>query len=155
MAWKHDLDDEVHRLNAAAKVHNVTVPSNYYFGFSRYLNQSPGDEQTAVLSKQLMGIEQISTILINASVKNISVIRRSYEEDPHSAGGGGGSATDTDRFNGLAVTAPASAYIAYPFEFDFETTSENLRPIINGLIQSPYLFVVRSITVQSSELVRP
>ena len=41
VAWKHDLDDEVHRLNTAAKNKSVTVPANYYFGFSRYLNASP------------------------------------------------------------------------------------------------------------------
>src|SRR5476651_1752486 len=35
VAWKHDLDDEVARLTAAAKLHNVKIPPNFYFAFSR------------------------------------------------------------------------------------------------------------------------
>ena len=156
VAWKHDLDDEVHRLNAAAKVHGVTVPPNFYFGFSRYLSSSPSDEQTAILSKQLVGVEQLATILINAPVKEIKAIRRTYEEDPHTAGSSGsGSTSDVDHLSGYALDAAANAYTAYPFEVDFETTSENLRPIINNLIQSPYLFVVRTLSIQNTKINSP
>jgi hypothetical protein len=151
VAWKHDLDDEVHRLTDAAKAHSVTLPPNFYFGFSRYQSQSPGDEQTAVLSKQLVGIEQLSNTLLSAPVKAIQGIRRSYEEDPHSAtGSSSGSSAEPDRFNGYALTAPGNVYVDYPFEVEFETTSENLRPIIDNLIQSPYLFVVRTMTIENS-----
>src|SRR5450631_1872851 len=60
VAWKHDLDDDVHQLTAAAKTKGVALPPNFYFGFTRYLSQSPNDEQTSVLSKQLVGIDQIA-----------------------------------------------------------------------------------------------
>jgi hypothetical protein len=156
--WKHDLDDEVHRLNAAAKVHGVIVPPNFYFGFSRYLSQSPNDEQTLVLKKQLVGVEELANILINAPVKEIRAVRRSYEEDPHAVGGaapGSGAAPEADHLSSYALNAPANAYIAYPFEVEFETTSENFRPIINSLIQSPYLFVVRTLSVENSKLNSP
>jgi hypothetical protein len=153
VAWKHDLDDEVRRLNTAAKAKSVTVPPNYYFGFSRYLNQSPSDEQTAVLSKQLLGIEQIANVLIGAQVKGIQAIRRTYEEDSHAAGGSGesGPAAGEDHLAGYAVTPPGGVYIAYPFEIDFETTSENYRTVIDGLIQSPYVFILRSLSVKNSD----
>jgi hypothetical protein len=151
VAWKHDLDDEVHRLNGAAKVHGVALPSNFYFGFSRYLSQSPGDEQTAVLSKQLVGVEQIATTLIEAPVKGIQAIRRTYEEDPHTGSGNPfGSTKETDHLEGYSVNPAGNLYIAYPFEIDFETNSENLRAVVDKLIQSPYLFVVRSISIQNS-----
>ena len=150
VAWKHDLDDEVHRLNNAAKLHSVTVPPNFYFGFSRYLSQSPSDEQTAVLSKQLIGVEQLVTILINAPVKGIQAIRRTYEEDPHTNASASGSTAELDHLGGYSLNAARNAYTAYPFEVDFETTSENLRTIINNLIQSPYLFVVRTLSIQNS-----
>jgi hypothetical protein len=150
VAWKHDLDDEVHRLTSAARLHGVTIPPNFYFGFGRYLSQSPNDEQTMVLSKQLIGVEQIATVLINAPVRNISAIRRTYEEDAHTAGGNAFNSTGEDHLGGYSLNAAANAYTAYPFEVDFETTTENLRPIINNLIQSPYIFVLRTITVQNS-----
>jgi len=148
VAWKQGLDGEVRRLNSAAKLHSVTLPPNFYFGFSRYISQSPGDEQTAVLSKQLLGVEQLANILINAPVKKIEAIRRTYEEDPHT--GGGGSMEEADRLGGYSLNAAANAYIAYPFEVEFETTPENLRPILNNLIQSPYVFIVRTLSIQNS-----
>jgi hypothetical protein len=150
VAWKHDLDDEVLRLNTAAKTKSVVVPPNYYFGFSRYLNQSPSDEQTAVLTKQLLGIEEITNILIGAQVKGIASIRRTYEEDPHAAQGQSGAATEGDRLAGYALSGPGGAYKAYPFEIVFDTDSEHYRRVIDGLVQSPYVFVVRSLSVKNS-----
>jgi len=156
VAWKHDLDDDVHRLTAEARTRGVTLPPNFYFGFTRYLSQSPGDEQTLVLSKQLVGIDQIANILIKAPVKSIQTINRTYEEDPHQASGGPLSgAGDKDHLEGYAFTAPNDAYISYPFEADFVTTSENLRSILSALIQSPYVFVVRTVSVTNSAPTSP
>lgn len=153
VAWKHDLDGEVQRLTNAAKNHLVALPPNFYFGFSRYLNQNPGDEQTAVLSKQLVGVEEMANILINAPVKGIQRIRRSYEEDPHSSAGDNNTTANdsSDQLASYSIDAPGNVYTAYPFEIDFETSPENLRAVIDGLIQSPYLFVVRSVTVESTK----
>ena len=147
VAWKHDLDDEVHRLTAAAQANSVKLPSNFYYGFSRYQSQSPNDEQTAVLSKQLLGVEQIATILIKAPVKGIQAIRRTYDEDSRTGGAG---STDVDYLAGFSLNAPGNDYTAYPFEVDFETTCEDLRPVIDKLIQSPYLFVIRTLSVENS-----
>ena len=156
VAWKQGLDDEVRRLTGAAKLHGVALPPNFYFGFSRYISQNPGDQQTVVLSKQLMGVEQLATILINAPVKDIQDIRRSYEEEPHTGGGNAaGPPAGTGQLNGYALNAPANAYTAYPFEVDFEATPETLRPILNNLIQSPYAFIVRTLTIQNSVLNSP
>jgi hypothetical protein len=154
VAWKHDLDDEVQGLTAAAKVHGVALPVSFYFGFSRYLSQSPNDEQTAVLSKQLLGVEQIATILINAPVKRIAAIRRTYEEDPHTDSGNSSPPSNSqvpmDHLNGYSLNDAGNAYTAYPFEVEFEANTENFRTVIDTLIQSPYVFVVRTINVENS-----
>jgi len=150
VAWKHDLDDEVNRLKTAAKLHGVTLPRNFYFGFSRYQSLNPSDEQTAVLSKQLKGVEELATILINAPVKEIKMIARTYEEDPHTGGGNVSAPTvELDHLGGYSFNAAGKAYTAFPFELDFDTTPENFRNVINNLIQSPYLFVVRTLSIQS------
>jgi predicted metal-binding protein len=152
VAWKHDLDDSVQRLATAAKLHSVTVPPNFYFGFTRYLSQSPSDEQTAVLTKQMVGIEELAKILINAPVKGIDAIRRTYEEDPHIGSGSGPTSTvEPDRLAGYSFKAAGNAYTGYPLEVDFETTSENLRTVLDNLIQSPYLFVVRTLSIENSD----
>jgi hypothetical protein len=116
VAWKHDLDERVGRLNGAAKVHGVAVPPNFYYGFSRYLNTNPGDEKTVVLTKQLLGIEQIANILIDASVKGIQTVRRTYDEDDSSGGGGsGGAKGDKDYLGGHSTNADGGTYVTYPY----------------------------------------
>jgi hypothetical protein len=155
VAWKHDLDDTVTQLTAAAKLRGVKIPDNYYFSFSRYLNQSPDDQQTAVLSKQLLAVEQIANILINAPVKSILSIRRTYEEDGRASGGPGGgrgtTGTAGDRLAGSSIDAGGGIYTAYPFEIDFDTDPEALRKVLDDLVQCPYIFVVRTITLQNSQ----
>jgi hypothetical protein len=161
VAWKKDLDDDVHALNALAKSHNVVVPNNYnyYFGFSRYLSASPNDDQTAVLTKQRLGIKELANILINDQVKSIGFVRRTYEEDPHSGSGGailGPNHADTgDQLTGYAVSAAGNAYVAYPFEIQFSATAETLRPVVDDLVKSPYLFVIRTVEIHNSNLNSP
>jgi hypothetical protein len=154
VAWKHDLDTEVSGLNNAAKLHGVTVPNNFYYGFSRYLNQNPGDEQTFVLSKQLDGVEELATIFIKAPVKSIATFRRTYEEDPNSSGTGAPS-TDPDFLPGTAEAAPGNVYVAYPFEIEFEATTDSFRKVVNDLEKSPYVFVIRTLTIQNSNATSP
>jgi hypothetical protein len=48
------------------------------------------------------------------------------------------------------MTAAGGAYTSYPFEVEFDTTAESFHPVINGLIQSPYIFIVRSLEVKNS-----
>jgi hypothetical protein len=157
VAWKHNLDDKVRELTAAAGVHSVTIPKGFYFTFSRYLNQNPSDDQTEVLSKQMLAIEQIATILINAPVRNIMSIKRSYEEEPRSSGGGGlpGGAETGDRLGSNSYMATGNAYRVYPYELEFETNTTGFRKVINAFIQSPYIFVVRTVAVQNEQSTSP
>jgi len=159
VAWKHDLDAEALSLNALAKLHAVTVPNNFYYSFSRYLSQAPAEEKTAVLSKQLLAVKEIATILINAPVKKIETIRRTYEEDVGSSsaasGAGAKSGADTNILAGNATDAPGGVYTAYPFEIEFDATTDNLRKVVDDLIQSPYVFVIRSLAIQNVKLASP
>ena len=148
VAWKHDLDDQVHALTTAAKRNSVSLPKDFFFGFSRYQGQSPGDEQTAVLSKQLLGVEQITDILINAQVKSIHAIRRVYEEEAHPPTGSA-AASEGDLLIGSSYSVP-NIYTVHPFEVDFQCSPETLRPIVNALIGSPYILILRSLTVRST-----
>ncbi|MEI9999048.1 MAG: hypothetical protein WDO13_07710 [Verrucomicrobiota bacterium] len=155
VAWRHDLDDIVRDLNARARARNITLPNNFYFGFSRYLSQSPGDEQTGVLKKQLTGIRSLVEILINAPIRSLSAVRRTYEEDAPASSGGGERSSDGDRLPGSAVVAAGGAYTAYPFEVEFTTTPENLRGVVDNIIHSPYLFVIRSLSIQNEAMESP
>jgi hypothetical protein len=48
------------------------------------------------------------------------------------------------------VTAAGKVYTAYPFQIQFDADAESLRPIINDLLKSPYLFVVRTVEIHNS-----
>ena len=151
--WKHDLDDRVRALNTAAKHHAVTVPANFYYGFSRYLTTNPAEEKTVVLGRQLLAIEQLATILIEAPVKSIQSIRRTFEEDPASSGSG--TNLEADRLTGNAVEVAGGTYTVYPYEVNFDTSPESLRKIVNDLVKSPYIFIIRNITIQNSKPTSP
>jgi len=157
VAWKHDLDDRVKQLNSAAKLHGVAVAPNFYYSFSRYLNTNPLDEKTVVLTKQLLGIEEIANILISAPVKGIQTVRRTYEEDDLSSNSSNSIAPtgDKDRFTGRAINADGGVYTDYPFEIEFEATTDTFRDVVNALIKSPYVFVIRNIAVQNSKTTSP
>jgi hypothetical protein len=159
VAWKHGLDDEVSHLNAAAKTHGISVPDGFYYGFSRYLNTNPNQDATTVLEKQQLAIGAISDILINAPVRSIVTVARTYEEDgdvapssiaPTRPGQPGGS-----QLGGHSVDSPGGVYTAYPFEFEFDADTESLRAVVNGLMKADYVFVIRSVMVQNEKLDSP
>src|ERR1700761_7442175 len=104
VGWKKELDDDVKTLTNEARGHAITLPEHFYFGFSRYLTESPGDAATAVLTKQRYAIKAITEILIGAQIKSIAKVRRSYEEDAH--GAAGGEHPEGDQVSGNAVVVP-------------------------------------------------
>jgi hypothetical protein len=151
VAWKHDLDAEVASLNNAAKLHGVTVPNHFYYGFSRYLNTNPSEEATEVLTKQLYGIQELANIFINAPVKTIYGLSRTYEESSsNSLVPTQGVKGDPEMISGRAQSSPGHVYTAYPFDIEFETSTENFRKIVDALQKSPYVFVIRSVTLKNS-----
>jgi len=150
--WKHQLDDTVTKLNAAAKVRGIKVPKDYYYGFSRYLSQAPSEEDTEVLSKQLLAIEQMVNILLGAPVNAITHIRRTAEENglPNDM-----ESKTGDYISGHSAEVAGGIYTAYPFEIDFDTTTDPFRKVVEDLMQSPYIFVIRSVSVQNEKASSP
>jgi hypothetical protein len=158
VAWKSDLDTKVGKLNAAARLGGVTVPPNFYYGFSRYLEKNPTDEQIEVLSKQLLGVVEIANIFIGAPVRSITAFRRTYEENAAGQAPGGSAASgrgDPDELPGRSITAPGGVYIEYPYEVDFVSNTVGFRKVIDGLQASPYVFIVRNVMVENDKTTSP
>jgi hypothetical protein len=155
--WKHNLDDEVGKLNGEAAAHGIIVPKNFYYGFSRYLNTNPREEATTVLERQELAVGEVARILINAPVHEIIAVRRSYEEDPAESGTRSSSSRqDPDQLTGRSIEARGGVYTAYPFEFEFNVKSTDaLRKVVNDLTASDYVFVIRSLMVQNLKLESP
>jgi hypothetical protein len=156
VAWKHSLDDVVSQLNAAAAKHGIAVPPNFYYGFSRYLTTNPNEDSTTVLQRQQLAIQTISQILIDAPVRGIKSVERTYEEDPQVPGANAlAPSKGSSQLAGHSVDAPGGVYTAYPFEFEFDSDTESLRTVVNQLQQSAYVFVIRSVMVQNQKLDSP
>jgi len=151
VAWKHDLVEEVKRLTTLALHHNVKIPSDFYFAFSRYERDNPEDDQTQVLGKQLLTVEQITNILAAASVKSIETIRRTWEEDslnsPPMPNPIFTDGPEPDHLLGFSYTVGNGIYRDYPYEIEFDTNPENLRKVLAGFMDSPYIFVLRNLDV--------
>lgn len=158
VTWKNsDLDQTVQRLTALAKGHRVALPTDYYFGFSRYQKSNPSEQATLTLGKQLYGVEQLATKLFESgdggSVIALRSIRRTFDEDPAAAQGGGADGGESLR--GTSQLGAGKLYRVYPFEVEFVGTTNGLRTYLNSLFKTPALFVVRSLQITNSKIESP
>jgi hypothetical protein len=146
------------RSNSSTPWRGSTVPANFYYGFSRYLTTNPNQDATVVLERQQLAIGAISDILINAPVRGIVSVERTYEEDAQVPGDSGfmpPPSKGSSQLAGHSVDSAGGVYTAYPFEFEFDTDTESLRTVVNQLLQSDYVFVIRSVMVQNVKLESP
>jgi len=158
VTWKNsDLDQTVQRLTALAKGRRVALPTDYYFGFSRYQKSNPSEQATLTLGKQLYGVEQLATKLFESgdggSVVALRSIRRTFDEDATAAQGGG--ADGGEALRGTSQLGSGKLYRVYPFEVEFVGTTSGLRAYLNSLFKTPVLFVVRSLQVTNSKIESP
>jgi hypothetical protein len=72
------LTQKLNDLNDAAREAKVDVPQNFAFGFDEYLGILPPDNKAALraLTKQLLVIERLTTLLLASQVTGISKIGR-------------------------------------------------------------------------------
>ena len=135
------------RLQQSAASANVKLPERFTFGFGRYLSAAPctdakGDEcarRARLLMKELLAVEKVTDVLISSGVDDIRVVRRA-EVEPNPG---------PDTLGALAGQNPASLYETLPLEFQFDCTLTGLREVLNGLLHSEYLFIIRSLTVST------
>lgn len=150
--FKQQLSTTADALRALAKAQNVTLPVDFYFGFSRYQKQNPKKTDTVVLSKQLLGIEKLVAQLISFAPSKIENVSRSFEED---GGFKKGGSLEADQLRFPIYRNADGFYVAYPLEVEFVASPQVLQSFVNSLTQSPYLYVVRSIYSSSLKSVPP
>jgi len=156
IAFKQAISDQLDKLRAAAAKNNVKIEAAAAdFGFSAYRSGRPsGGPATKVLGKQLFGISEVATALINAKVFAITAVRRTMDEDkPGSPSAAASASPEALR----AVIAPSDdkLYTVYPLEFEFTGTEASLREVLDSLSQSQAIFVTRFLTVSSLRTTAP
>ncbi len=155
-ALERDIDfsqfmrETVSRLSAAAAEQHVRVPEGFAFGFSRYdakfpcrnpvANREECARLLALLSKQLVTVEQLASLLISNRVEEISAIQRTEVEPGE---------VSSDALNLPIQAEPNALYQTYPFELRFSCDTPVLRSFLNNLMQADGLFIVRALKVET------
>ena len=139
----------VNRLAKAAAAQGIRAPE--MFGFSRYdanfpcRNPRATDDECrrllAILSKQLVTVEKIVNLMITNKVEEILAIRRTEVEPGE---------ISADALNVPININSNSLYQTYPFELQFVCDTPVLRDLLNGLMKTDGLFVVRALKIDST-----
>lgn len=135
-------------LGYMARQAKVVLPEGFNFGFERYATTIPcrnppasGDDCVRVLgllSKQLLVIERLTTLMVSNQVDEIVSIRRT-DVEPSTAGG-------EDATLPISRDARAQCLIT-PFEIQFACTADALQKFINALAGDPWLFAIRNLKI--------
>ena len=123
------------------------------FGFSRYDAKFPcrnpvarGEDclrLMALLSKQLVTVEKLVTLLVSNQVEEIMAIRR-VEVEP--------GEVSTDALTIPGGSSSNALYQTYPFELQFTCDTPVLRDLLNGLMQTDALFVIRTLRIDTASV---
>lgn len=157
-AFNPMLVQQKNKLMAAAKKYAVTVPSEFAFGFGRYVTQgtTPANDtnQINTLLTQWSTIETLSDILFTNRILSITAIRRApvgAEIPKDSTAAGMMQPTSQSGGNEFFATAirddPGEVARILPFELEFTCNTQGLRGILSALESSPRFFIVRTIAV--------
>ncbi|MCX7886404.1 MAG: Amuc_1100 family pilus-like protein [Verrucomicrobiae bacterium] len=140
-------------MEEEVKKAKILVPANFRFGFSRYTTTVPAKNlprpKLDQLAKQLLVIEELTSLMIAAGVERIDTIKRS-EIEPLPKG----ASMTEDGLPDPVTVHPEEHYVSMPFEVQVACTAESLRKLLNGIATSPRLLIVRVATIEQ-EVQRP
>lgn len=131
----------------------IAVPPNFRFGFSRYATTVPAKNlprsKLDQLCKQVLVVEELTSLMIAAGVERIDAIKRA-EIEPLPKG----ASLTEDGLPDPVTVHPEEHYVSMPFELQVVCTAESLQKLLNGIATSERLFVVRVLTIEQ-ETQRP
>lgn len=128
--------------NDADQIVSIATPSEFAFGFKRYLKEVPVPEDSAkvsLLDKQRQILSYLLTQLILAGPQSIDAVEREILED--------------DKQDGFLIDAAISARVpdaidTLAFSLTFSGYTDSLRDFLNSLARFELPIVVRSIAVK-------
>ncbi len=145
----------VSEVQAAAKSRGVTLPEDFYMGFSQYQGTLPNDRAAAPLARQLAAIKILVDQLIEFRASSIEAINRS----PLPTEGNRSPAPPPNERNrpGNASKNEETPEIISkaPFELIFVAEQGRMRQILNAIVSSEQFFIIRNLTVVNDQLEGP
>ena len=151
--WKKMMNEKRDFLDKLAANNKLEVPKDFYYGFQKYRISNPEERYTGHLGIQLLGLSELSTILLEAKVRKYNSAKRVFiEEGGKVPGQPGASAQITDESLAASVlNGPDNLYQIYPFEVAFRCSTQELRDVINRVNLSPYFFVIRFLNIENEK----
>ncbi len=144
----------VSEVQAAAEVSGVSLPEDFYMGFSQYQGTLPNDRAAGPLARQLAAIKLVVDRVIEFRATAINSIDRTPL--PSEA-----SRPPTPQPNGqnrpggpLAGELPPIIRKA-PFNLVFVAEQGRVRQILNSIVGADQFFIIRNLTVVNDELAGP
>ncbi|MDR1191651.1 MAG: Amuc_1100 family pilus-like protein [Verrucomicrobiales bacterium] len=147
--WKKKFSNIREQLTKDAAQARVAIPADYDFSFSAYRLTLPLAGVTLPLGIQLLGVEKITQILINAKVRYIEWVKRA-DVEPRGSGGGGRDSSG-DLCTASVLEGADNLYKVYPFAVSFVCLPETLIEIVNQLENANLLMVIRNIGVENEK----
>jgi hypothetical protein len=134
--FQDDLRAAVNQAVQKAGEAEVTLPKDFYLGFSQYVNSPPDNRAAPVLARQLTIINELVGALIDTRVQSIdTLIRRQLPEElPANA--------QNQRKPGIVDR--------YVIDLAFTADQSKFRVIFNNILKSNRFLIVRAVNIANT-----
>ncbi|MEM9444157.1 MAG: hypothetical protein AAGA18_02280 [Verrucomicrobiota bacterium] len=139
--WKKLLFEKGEQADAKAKEKRVSYAEDFFFGFARYRLESPKNEFTLELGRQMIGLFTLADILIEAGVSEILNFKRVLVES--------GTAFGDEELKAKVLPGGQGLYYVYPFEIEFIASPQALSKVVNGIAASKLILVSRFVSLKN------
>lgn len=160
--WKGLFETQRNELRKQAEDKKITLPEDFNFSFNSYVLAAPRQENTLDLGVQLVAINEISKILINASVNQVLGFKRVMVEQKDSEAGRPpstpttrGSTVKEESLAASVEVAAEGTYRTIPFEITFRSSAQSLTQVLNALSKSQFLFVTKYVVIENDKSAVP
>lgn len=154
-AFKSTLANRINELHKLAATVPTRLESNaagpYYFTFEAQrlaLNIAP--ESLQPLSDRLHEVEFIAQTLFKSRINRLVGMRRALVPGERPTGGGNAPGGGNDYLSVSARTNAETSMMVWPYEVTFDCFSSDLALVVNGLQNSKYAFIVKTVEWETS-----
>lgn len=138
--FQDTLSSAVAASEAAATAANVTLPEDFYLGFSAYKAEPPSEEAAPALAQQLEAITNMTGILVKSGVRQVVGIERALLPAEGKSGGEESKPPASD----------AAEVGLVPFNVEFVADPSAFRSALGAIITAEPMVVVRLVSVVNS-----
>lgn len=147
--FQDDLRTAVNRAAERAAAAGVTLPKDFYLGFSQYKDSPPTATAAPALARQLKVIDKLVTDLIDFKVQSIDYLDRLPLPEE------GGAQAASPAPGGQQKEKKSLGVQRFPVNLGFTAEQGKFRVAFNSLLNADQFFIVRALNIQNTAPVGP